>query len=127
MISALTGVSRYFLDLGFYPSQVELGSDLQHQRLRWSIFAYGLLVLGLFAQQCVNLTSRPIRLSLTDLHWSVFGASAIVGVALFPPFMSWFNKRLREGPSWEHLLWAFSFGFFVNLSSNLIWKHFFFR
>jgi hypothetical protein len=124
MKSAWDGVTRYFLNLGFYSGETELGPHLQMQRLAWSLTAYLLLVLGLLGQQCVNLTNKPIRLSLASLEWPVFAASAVVGVALFPLFMSWFNKKLRQ-PSWEHVLWAFSFGFFVNLSSNLIWKRFF--
>jgi hypothetical protein len=124
MNSLLDGLSQYFLNLGFYPGQAELGEDLQWQRLAWSLAAYALLVLGLFGQQAVNLTNRPIQISMANLQWQVFAASAIAGLALFPPFMSWFNKKRHE-PSWEHVLWAFSFGFFVNLSSNLIWKGFF--
>ena len=124
MTSSLNKLGSYFFNLGFYSGEIEFGPGLQRQRLAWSLSAYILLVLGLLGQQCVNLTNRPIRVSLANLEWPVLAASAIVGVALFPPFMSWFNKKRRQ-PSWEHVLWAFSFGFFVNLSSNLIWKRFF--
>jgi hypothetical protein len=123
MSFSLNSVSQYFLNLGFYSGRIELGPGLQRQRLAWSLSAYVLLVLGLLGQQCVNLIIKPIQLSVTNLQWPVFAASAIVGVALFPPFMLWFNKKLNK-PSWEHVLWAFSFGFFVNLSSNFIWKQF---
>jgi hypothetical protein len=119
----MNSLSKYFLNLGFYSGQIELGRDLQQRRLAWSLSAYGLLVLGLLGQQCVNLANKPIQFSVANLQWPVFVASAIAGVALFPPFMFWFNKK-RHQPSWEHVLWAFSFGFFINLSSNLIWKQF---
>jgi hypothetical protein len=122
MTSSFDRLSHYFLDLGFFPGQVELGPGrLQLLRLAWSLSAYGLLVSGLLAQQCVDLTKRPIQFSVANLHWPVFAASAIAGLALFKPFMFWFNKK-RHQPSWEHVLWAFSFGFFVNLSTNVIWK-----
>jgi hypothetical protein len=121
MSSNTNRLTRYFLNLGFYSGEIEFGAQLQRQRLAWSLSAYGLLVLGLLGQQCINLSNRPIRFSASNLNWPVLAASAIVGVALFPPFMLWFNKKLKK-PSWEHVSWAFSFGFFINLSSNLIWK-----
>jgi len=120
MSSALSGFGRYFLDLGFYGNQIELGPALQQRRLYWSLVAYALLVLGLLSQQAIDLNRRPLRFSLA-MDWSVVAASAIVGIALFAPFMHWLT-RWRRKPSWEHVLWAFSFGFFLNLSSNLVWK-----
>jgi hypothetical protein len=127
MTSPVRLIESYFLNLGFSPSQIELGSaGVMRQRLKWTLSAYALLVLGLLAQQSIDLTKRPIRLSLARPEWPVLTASAIVGIALFPPFMLWFNKKRRK-PSWEHVLWAFSFGFFVNLSSNFIWKQWFLK
>jgi len=109
----------YFLNLGFYPGQLELGSrGLQRRRIWWDVSAYALLVLGLIGKQCIDLTRVPLQFAVANLKSGAFVASLIVGVALFPPFMHWFNKR-RVKPSWEHVLWAFSFGFFVNLSANL--------
>jgi hypothetical protein len=113
----------YLLNLGFYPGRLDLGPDLRAGRLWWSLMAYFLLVLGLLSQQCTNLANHPIELSLSNLNWSVLAASSICGIALFPPMMVWFNKKARE-PSWRHLLWAFSFGFFIDLSGNLLWKQF---
>jgi hypothetical protein len=46
-----------------------------------------------------------------------------MAIALFPLFTEWFNKKRRK-PSWEHVLWAFSYGFFVNLSIDATWKMF---
>jgi RsiW-degrading membrane proteinase PrsW (M82 family) len=124
MTTPLKRIEGYFLNLGFYPGQIELGpGGIMRKRLTWSLIAYALLVLGLLSQQCINLTKKPIRLSLAGIEWPVLAASLIVGIALFPPFMLWFNKKRRQ-PSWEHVLWAFSFGFFINLSSNFIWKQF---
>jgi hypothetical protein len=116
--------SRYFLDLGFHPGEIEFGTGLPRKRLLWSLAVYGLLFLGLFSQQCINIRKAPIEFSLINLQWNVLGGSAIVAIALFPIFTHWFNIKRRR-PSWEHVLWAFSFGFFVNLSSNVIWKKFF--
>jgi hypothetical protein len=121
MNPTLFRLSRYFLDLGFYGDQVDLGvSGLQRRRIYWSVSAYLLLVAGLLSQQAIDLNRRPLTLQMV-FDWRAVFASAIVGVALFAPFMHWLNRRRRK-PSWEHVLWAFSFGFFVNLSTNFIWK-----
>jgi len=112
---------RYFLDLGFYPGRVELGASLARRRLMWSVSAYFLLFSGLLSQQCIDIRKTPIAVSANNLQWPMLGASAVVAIALFPLFTERFNKKRRK-PSWEHVLWAFSFGFFVNLSSNIVWK-----
>ena len=117
-------VSRYFLDLGFYPGQIEFGTGLPRKRLIWSIAAYVLLFLGLFSHQCIDLSRKPIEFSPSNVRLTVLAASALVAIALFPAFVYWFNQK-RKQPSWEHVLWAFSFGFFIDLSSALIWKKFF--
>jgi hypothetical protein len=121
MNAIFSRASRYFLDLGFYPEQIEFGTGLPLKRLIWSIAAYLLLFMGLLSQQCIDLSKVPLAVSVSNLRWTVLAASAVVAIALFPPFTHWFNKK-RQKPSWEHVLWAFSFGFFVNLSSNFIWK-----
>ncbi|MGA7634369.1 MAG: hypothetical protein WCB11_26695 [Terriglobales bacterium] len=116
-------IARYFLDLGFYPSQIEFGTGLPRKRLAWSLAAYCLLFMGLLAQQVIDVTKAPIRVSLDKLDTSVFVASAVVAVALFPLFTHWFNSK-RKQPSWEHIVWAFSFGFFVHVSGDLLKKLF---
>jgi hypothetical protein len=117
-------VAGYFTDLGFYPGQIEFGPGLPQKRLAWSLTAYVLLLLGILAQQIIDLGKKPLNPSWHNLTWPMLLASAVVAFALFPPFTSWFNHK-RKKPSWEHVVWAFSFGFFVNLSTNLIWKKFF--
>jgi hypothetical protein len=117
----LARIARYYLDLGFYSGRIEFGPSVMTRRLTWALASYLLLVAGLICQQAIDLSRRPLIFSL-PYDWRVFVASAIVGVALFAPFTRWFTKR-RPRPSWEHVLWAFSFGFFVNLSSNWLWKH----
>jgi hypothetical protein len=109
-------VVRYFLDLGFYPGEVELGTGLQRKRLAWLITVYVLLFLGLSCRQWIDLKQEPVKFSVANLQLGVFVASAVVAIALFPPFTAWFNKRFRK-PSWEQVMWAFSFGFLVNLSN----------
>lgn len=123
MNATLSRASRYFLDLGFYPGQIEFGASLPRKRLIWSIIAYLLLFMGLLSQQCIDISKVPIAVSVSNLRWTVLVASVVVAIALFPFFTHWFNKK-RQKPSWEHVLWAFTIGFFVNLSSNLIWKKF---
>ena len=89
----------------------------------WTISAYVLLFLGLFSHQCIDLGRKPIEFSTSNVRLSVLAASAVLAIALFPAFIHWFNHK-RKQPSWEHILWAFSFGFFIDLSSTLIWKRF---
>jgi hypothetical protein len=124
MNDLLGRVGHYFVDLGFYPNQIEFGPALPQKRLAWSLTAYLLLLLGIVAQQIIDLGKKPLSPSWHNLTWPMLLASAVVAVALFPPFTAWFNRK-RKNPSWEHVLWAFSFGFFVNLSTNVIWKKFF--
>jgi len=119
----VNSVARYFLDLGFYPGEIEFGTGLPRKRLAWSLAAYCLLFAGMLAHQIIDLTRIPITLALDRLNRSVFIASAVVAVALFPLFTHWFNGK-RKRPSWEHVLWAFSFGFFVNASGSLVKKFF---
>jgi hypothetical protein len=116
-------IARYYFDLGFYSDEVEYGPALPFRRAGWSLAAYILLVAGLLCQQAIDLSRRPLVFSLS-FDSRIFLASAIVGAALFAPFTHWVTRR-RAKPSWEHVLWAFSFGFFINLSSNWIWKHLF--
>jgi RsiW-degrading membrane proteinase PrsW (M82 family) len=117
-------IARYFLDLGFYPSEIEFGTGLPWKRLAWSLAAYVLLFMGLLAQQIIDVTRPPFRLSVDKLDTSVFLASAVVAVALFSLFTHWFNSK-REQPSWEHVIWAFSFGFFVHVASSSLVKKLF--
>jgi hypothetical protein len=103
---------RYFLDLGFWPRRVELGQSLVGARGRWTLASYGLLTLGLFARQWTAFPA--VRLDLANFNVSVFLASVVIATAIFPPFMVWFNRKVEE-PGWPQVLWAFSFGFFVDL------------
>ena len=43
--------------------------------------------------------------------------SALLGLAVLPIMLRWFNSKFHK-PSWEHALFAFSTGFFLDLSSN---------
>jgi hypothetical protein len=114
-------VKRYFLNLNFYPGQIEFGPELARKRLLWTISVYALLATGMLAQQVIDLTRHPLAIDLRNLSWNTFLASAVVALALLPPFMRWFNRKFPK-PSYEHVIWAFSFGFFVNLSTNTLSK-----
>ena len=108
------------LDLGFYPDQVELGSGLGRQRVYWTCTSFALLLAGIFSRQCIKLPPPPpLEFSLNNFRTSVFAASFLVAFALIGPFLRWFNRRKRK-PSWEHIFWAFTFGFFLDLSTAAI-------
>src|SRR5260370_31627321 len=112
MNATLSCASRYFLALGFYQGQIEFGGGLPRKRLIWSIASYLLLFLGLFCQQCIDISKVPIVFSVSNFQGKVLAGSAAVGHALFPVFAHWFNKK-REKPSWEPILLSLSFWFFV--------------
>jgi hypothetical protein len=116
-------VAGYFLNLGFYSGQIEFGTGLQRKRVMWLIVAYLFLFLGLFSHQCIDTKRSPIEFAVNNVKWAVLAASAVVAIALFPFFTQWFNRD-RKKPSWEQVLWAFSFGFFVDLSSTFLSKAF---
>lgn len=109
---------RYFTNLEFYPDRTELGSGLQRRRNWLCALMYVLLSLGIFAQEAVDVTTASFR----EVHWTTLGASFVIGLALLPPVIRWVNRR-RKTPSIEHVLAAFSVGFFVDLSSKGILSH----
>jgi hypothetical protein len=86
-----------------------------NSRLAWNAAAYGLLVLGIIAQQ--NFCLSPVRVCLDHLDWYVALGSAVLGLAVLPIMLRWFNSKFRK-PSWEHVLFSFSIGFFLALSSH---------
>jgi hypothetical protein len=110
---------NFLFNLNFYPDQITFGPGLQRKRLYWTVCSYILLVLGILARQCVSLSSTPLTFSVSNLRAPVALASAVLATALFPPFTRWFNKRIRK-PSWPQVLWAFTFGYFVDLSSKVV-------
>ena len=117
-------LKKYFLDLDFYPDRVELGPHLQSVRALWTLSAYLLLSFGVFSKQCVRFTPPPAKFGWANVELQVLVASLVIGLALFPLWMKWLNKKRRK-PNWEHVLWAFSFGFFIDLSTAAIWERFF--
>jgi hypothetical protein len=116
------GFMKYFLDLNFYPeAPVELGGSLAQKRLYWTLLSYLLLAIGIFCRQCIPLPAQNgvLDFSFANVRLTVALASSIIALAIFPPFTRWFNRRFRNA-SWGHLMWAFTFGFFVDLSNKAI-------
>jgi hypothetical protein len=107
---------KYFSNLEFLPAtsmdDVELGP--QGRRERWTMRAYLMFSLGIVARQLIPYPK--VIVEATNLRWSVLVASLLIGLALFPPIMRWLNRKRRR-PSFEHLVTAFSVGFFVNLAT----------
>ena len=66
----LSRASRYFLDLGFYPGQIEFGAGLPRKRLIWSLAVYLLLFLGLLFRQCIDTSKVPLQFSVDNLQWT---------------------------------------------------------
>jgi hypothetical protein len=111
---------NYFANLDFYPDRVELGPGLMRKRLYWTVTSFLLLASGIFFRQCIgSLKTGNLDFSLSNFRLTVAIASSVVALAVFPPYMRWFNRRVREA-SWGQVLWAFSFGFFVDLASSAL-------
>jgi len=107
---------NYFTNLEFLPEEslddVQLGRN--QQRRRWTAATYVLFSLGIFSRQ---ITAFPkVDVAVANIRWSVLAASFVIGLALFPPVMRWLNRR-RKRPSFEHVLTAFSIGFFIDLAA----------
>ena len=103
---------RYFSNLEFLPDEIELG--VSKRRRWWTIAGYFIFCLGIFARQLIPYPR--VIVDYTNLRWPVLFASFIIGLALFPPLMRRLNKR-RRNPGGEHLVTAFSVGFFVDLAT----------
>jgi Kef-type K+ transport system membrane component KefB len=110
-----------YFSLGFdTPSSSDIPLKLGKKRrgsrtnLLQELACWLLLTCGIFLRKA---------LMLVDLNWvdasltpRAFLASAVIALAVFPPFMRWFN-RSRPRPTLESLATAFAFGFFLNLAA----------
>jgi len=111
-------ILRYFTDLGFLWTETKYGTgpgSVQSKRTQLTIAAYVFFSLGLFGRQ---ITAFPkVIIAFENISWSVAIASFVIGSAVFPLVMNRLNKA-RPRPSFEHVLTAFSMGFFVDLSNE---------
>ncbi len=86
------------------------------KRFWWTIFVFVLLALGIYVKQ--NMVLLPtVTFNGDHMDWHVALGAVFVALALFPFFMRTFNK-LFPNPSLWHALFAFSIGFFSDLSSE---------
>jgi hypothetical protein len=82
-----------------------------------AIVVYVLLALGIF---CRQITKFPVvDLNVENIRWSVFLASLIIGFALLPPVIRWINRGGKKLSAIQ-ITTAFSIGFLIDLSSQLI-------
>jgi hypothetical protein len=109
-------MKRYFTDLGFLPAveQKDLTLGAAAARRRWTLLAYLAFSAGIFARQLVPFPR--VVAEYANLRWSTLAGSLIIGLALFPPLMKWINSKRRK-PSAQHLVSAFSYGFFIDLAA----------
>ncbi len=109
-------VLTYFTDLGFLGSReyIELGPTAAQLRLLWTVGVYVMSSLGIFSRHYIDVPH--LRIPQEPFSATVLAASFIIGLALLPLPIKWFNSKRRK-PKWEHVLFAFSFGFFVDLAS----------
>ena len=108
---------HYFGDLNFLWDQRTFGPTLAHKRALYALGSYLLLSLGIFARQ---ITAFPkVDINTANIRGAVLLASFIIGLALFPPMMRFFNKKNKQ-PGFEHVILAFGIGFFVDLASGKV-------
>jgi len=126
----LTNKLRNYFSLGFESKSVGqatpnlplmLGKKRpsRRERLLWEIACWLLLTLGIFLRKAIVIATLgwvPGNFTVGALL-----ASAVIALAVFPPFMKWFNHR-RLGASLENFAAAFAFGFFLDLASVAVHK-----
>lgn len=111
-----------FFDLGFMPASTDpdvplmLGKRQPSRRQRdlWQLASWIFVTCGIFLRK---------GLVITELSWmsdrltlKAFLASSVIALAIFRPFMRWFNKR-RPRFGFEHFAASFGFGFSLDLAT----------
>jgi hypothetical protein len=86
----------------------------RREELLWEIACWLLLTLGVFLRKAIVIAT--LGWDRGNLTLGAFLASAVIALAVFPPFMKWFNHR-RPGASLGNFATAFAFGFFLDLAS----------
>jgi prepilin signal peptidase PulO-like enzyme (type II secretory pathway) len=113
-------LAPYFLKLEFVFGDARDEPDYgpaDFKKLLPVITVYVLLACGIF---CRQITQFPIvDLNVANVRWSVLIASFIIGFALLPPVMRWINRGGKELGAIQ-VITAFSIGFLIDLSSQLI-------
>jgi len=112
---------EYFKDMGFYRDVKTFGPSIRQKRMKWTAIVYVLLSLGIFSRQITNFPK--VSMNYANLNFSVFFASLIIGFAILPYVMRKLTKKAPK-PGLEHTLSAFGIGFFIDLASSEIIKHF---
>ena len=107
-------LARYFTNLEFNPGDIALG---RASRRAWTCAAYAAFCAGIFSRQLVAYPK--IEFVQANMTYGVAGASCLVGIAVFPVIIRWFN-RLRTKASVEHLVFAYSSGFFIDLTATAL-------
>lgn len=83
------------------------------QSLQWEFSCWLLMTAGIFLRKAMVVAD--LGWVHANLSFGAFLASAVIALAVFPPFMKWFNHR-RPGSGLAHYATAFTFGFFVDLA-----------
>jgi hypothetical protein len=86
----------------------------RREEVLWEIACWLLLTLGVFFRKAIAIAT--LGWVQGNLTLGAFLASAVIALAVFPPFMKWFNRR-RPGANLENFTTAFAFGFFLDLAS----------
>lgn len=122
MSATLADRIRNYFGLGFVSASTSpdlplmLGKRRQSRReeVFWAMSAWLLLACGIFFRRA--LVILDVCWNVTSLTPATFLASAVIALAVFPPFMLWFKKR-RPRVNLEHFATPFAFGFFLDLAA----------
>jgi hypothetical protein len=80
----------------------------------WSVGAWLSLSCGIFLRQGLNLQEMDWQVQRLNAGSAL--AALVVGLAVLPPAMRWFNRK-RKKPGAAQMLAAFSLGFLLDLAS----------
>jgi hypothetical protein len=109
-------MNTYITDLGFYADEAPLGPQPRSKLLVLGV--YVALAMGIFLRQISAFPAVDLRPQ--NLRISVAVASIILALVIAPPMNRWISRRHQGLPSWEHVLWTVTYGFFSDLLMNKI-------
>lgn len=90
------------------------------EKITWTILIYVFLSLGIFFRRTVNFPEPLSGINTSVFKWGIIAASFIIGLAVLAPLLRMISRFHKGKLSWHHCLTAFSIGFFVDLTFELI-------
>jgi hypothetical protein len=96
------------------PVRLPLGGSPRRRPWMWTVGAWLSLSCGIFLRQGLDL--RSMDWHVRRLNEGSALAALVVGLAVLPPAMRWFNSK-RQKAGTPQILAAFSLGFLLDIAS----------